>query len=167
MKKNLLIATILCSLVIPVLNAQEALPLGWHSTDIGAQDIPGSTSWDQEAEVFTLEGTGDQIFRPDNLHFAYAVQTGNFEIISLVSYVYGMGQMGYNFNPVEEAGVMIREDLSPFANTYYMSVLGGDGGIRYYVRNNDDLHKMNHPGEGAKGIQVPCWLKLKRIGKQL
>lgn len=145
--------------------AQEALPLGWHSTDIGAQDIPGTTSYDPEVHLFTLEGTGDQIFRPDNLHFAYTVQTGNFEIITLVSYVYGMSQMGYGVNPAEEAGIMIREDLSPFANTYYLSVVGGDkGGIRYYVRNNDDLDKMRHPGENASAMLVPTWLKLKRIG---
>jgi hypothetical protein len=165
MKKYLFIATILFLLALPGVYGQEALPLGWHSTDIGAQDIPGSTTWDPEAELFTLESTGDQIFRPDNLHFAYTVQTGNFEIITLVSYVYGMSQMGYDFSPREEAGVMIREDLSPFSNTYYLSVQGGDkGGIRYYVRNNDDLEKMRHPGEGASSMTVPCWLKLKRIG---
>lgn len=164
MKKKLCTAPLLFILALSASYAQGNLPVGWHATDIGSQSVPGSTTWDPDAELFTLESTGDQMFRPDNLHFAYTVQTGNFEIITLVSYVYGMGQMGYNFNPLEEAGVMIREDLSPFSNTYYLSVQGGDGGIRYYVRNNDDLDKMNHPGEGAKGIQVPCWLKLKRIG---
>ena len=165
MKKKLFIASILFSLALPAVDAQEALPLGWHSTDIGSQDIKGSTTYDQDAELFTLESTGDQMFRPDNLHFAYTVQTGNFEIITLVSYVFGMGAMGYSFSPLEEAGIMIREDLGPFSNAYYMSVVGGDkGGIRYYVRNNDDLDKMRHPGEGASSMLVPCWLKLKRIG---
>ncbi len=166
MKKNLFITTILCSLALAGLKAQETLPLGWHSTDIGSLDIPGSTTWDPEAELFTLESTGDQSpgFRPDNVHFAYTVQSGNFEIITLVSYVYGMGEMGYSFSPLEEAGIMIREDLSSFSKAYYMSVMAGDGGIRYYVRDHEDQDGMNHPGEGAKGMQVPCWLKLKRIG---
>ncbi len=165
MKKVLFIAAILASVSLLRTYAQEALPLGWHSTDIGSQSVPGSTTYDPEAEVFTLESTGDQIFRPDNLHFSYTVQTGNFEIITLVSYIYGMGQMGFNFSPWEEAGVMIREDLSPFAKTYYLSVVGGEkGGIRYYVRNTDDLDKNRHPGEGASSMVVPCWLKLKRIG---
>jgi len=166
MKKIFYIVPILLALTLPGVNAQEALPLGWHSSDIGSQDIPGSTTYDQEAELFTLESTGDQSpdFRPDNLHFAYTVQTGNFEIITLVSYVYGMGQMGYGLNPFEEGGIMIREDLSPFAKTYYMGVQGGEGGIRYYVRDSEDQDASNHPGEGAKGMEVPCWLKLKRIG---
>lgn len=166
MKEKLFIATILFSLAFPLLKAQELLPLGWHSTDIGAQDIPGNTTWDPDAELFTLEGTGDQApqFRPDNVHFAYTIQTGNFEIITLVSYIYGMGEMGYSLNPFEEAGIMIREDLSPFSKAYYMSVVAGDGGIRYYVRDHEDQDGMKHPGEGAKGMQVPIWLKLKRIG---
>jgi len=166
MNKKLFIATLLFLLALSGTDAQEMLPLGWHSTDIGSQDIPGSTAWDSEAELFTLISTGDQSpdFRPDNVHFAYAVQSGNFEIVTLVSFIYGMGEMGYSLNPFEEAGVMIREDLSSFSKAYYMSVLGGDGGIRYYVRNNNDQDGMNHPGEGAKGMQVPCWLKLKRVG---
>jgi len=165
MKKLLNVAIVLVAFSLLRINAQEALPLGWHSTDIGSQDVPGSTLYDADAEIFTIESTGDQIFRPDNLHFAYTVQTGNFEIVTLVSYVSGMGDMGFDVDPYEEAGLMIREDLSPFSNTYYLSVLGGTrGGIRYYVRNNDDLEKMNHPGEGARNMLVPCWLKLKRIG---
>ena len=75
MKKKLFIATILVALVLTGTHAQEALPLGWHSTDIGAQDIPGSTTWDPDAELFTLESTGDQVFGSDNVHFAYTVQT--------------------------------------------------------------------------------------------
>ena len=144
MKTNFLIAAILCFLILPWVNGQEALPLGWHSTDIGAQDIPGSTTWDPDAELFTLEGTGDQApgFRPDNVHLAYTIQTGNFEIVTLVSYVYGMGEMGYNLNPFEEAGIMIREDLSPFSKAYYMSVQAGDGGIRYYVRDHETQDGM-------------------------
>jgi len=98
------------------------------------------------------------------LHGILKLNSGNFEIVTLVSFIYGMGEMGYSLNPFEEAGVMIREDLSSFSKAYYMSVLGGDGGIRYYVRNNNDQDGMNHPGEGAKGMQVPCWLKLKRVG---
>ncbi|MFO7935678.1 MAG: T9SS type A sorting domain-containing protein [Bacteroidales bacterium] len=167
MKKIFITATALVTTFLLRVDAQEGLPLGWHATDIGSQSVPGSTTYDPEAEIFTLESTGDQIFRPDNLHFAYTVQTGNFEIITLVSYVYGMGAMGFDTDPFEEAGVMIREDLSPFSNTYYLSVLGGDrGGIRYYIRNNDDLEKRNHPGEGARNMLVPCWLKLKRIGNR-
>lgn len=167
MKKIFIITTTLVIMALPGIIAQEGLPLGWRATDIGSQDIPGSTAYDAEAEIFTLESTGDQMFRPDNLHFAYTVQTGNFEIITLVSYIHGMGSMGFRINPFEEAGVMIRENLSPFSNTYYLSVGGGErGGIRYYIRNNDDLAKLNHPGEGARNMLVPCWLKLKRIGNR-
>lgn len=144
--------------------AQESLPLGWYSTDIGSQSVPGTTAYDSESGVFTLTSTGDQLFRPDNLHFAFTVQEGNFEIITLVSYVSGMGDMGFDTEPYEEAGLMVRDDLGSFSNTYYLSALGGDGGIRYYVRNNGDLEGENHPGEGARDMQVPVWLKLKRIG---
>jgi len=146
------------------LHAQEGLPPGWHTTDIGSLSVPGSSEYDSDADIFTLEGTGDQIFRPDNLHFAYTIQTGNFEIITLVSFITGMGTDGYDVSPFEEAGVMVREDLGPFSKTYYLSVKGGDGGIRYYVRNDEDLDKSNHPGEGARDIAVPAWLKIKRIG---
>jgi hypothetical protein len=165
MRKLFSITTVLLVFSIHGVWGQEALPLGWHSTDIGSQSVPGSTIFDPDAEIFTIESTGDQIFRPDNLHFAYTVQTGNFEIVTLVSYISGMGDMGFDVDPYEEAGLMIREDLSPFSNTYYLSVLGGTrGGIRYYVRNNAELEKTPHPGEGARNMLVPCWLKLKRVG---
>ncbi len=163
MKKILVLGTIISVLMTPEIYTQEGLPIGWHATDIGSQDIPGSTVYDPASETFTLESTGDQVFGPDNLHFSYTIQTGNFEIVTMVSYVYGMGQMGFYAEPWEEGGVMVREDLSPFSKAYYISSVGGArGGVRYYIRNTGDIDKSLV--QGSRSAEVPCWLKLRRIG---
>lgn len=165
MKKILLIGALISAL-IPLKNyAQENLPIGWHAADIGSHDLPGSTVYDANTEVFTIQSTGDQLFGPDNLHFAYTLQTGNFEVITMVSYLSGMGQMGFYVDPYEEAGLMIREDLSPFSRAYYTSITGLQrASLRNYSRDIGDLKKLRLAA--TFNVYIPCWLKLRRIGNR-
>jgi hypothetical protein len=153
--------------------AQSSLPEGWHYKSMGKQEIEGYTEYNPETEVFTLYGTGDQMWQHlGNINFTYTVQSGNFEIVALISSMIGMNDYHANddvdFSPDEEAGLTIRGGLQPSSRAYSVAISGSDkGGVNLYVidgsGDNYIDRNVNLP-EGVTEVKSPYWLKIQRAG---
>src|SRR5688572_21596437 len=87
--------------------ADETLPSGWQSSDIGTVGAAGDASF--AAGAFTVQGAGADIWdAADAFHFAYKTMSGNFDIVAKVTSVEDIDRW-------TKAGLMVRNGLEPDA----------------------------------------------------
>jgi N-acetylneuraminic acid mutarotase len=103
----------------------STLPAPWMSGDIGDVGLAGSAT--QANNVYTLQGSGDDIFGSrDAFHFVYQPLQGDGEILARVTGV-------QNTDAWAKAGVMIRQSLSP-DSAHAMMVLTPAQGSSFQYR---------------------------------
>lgn len=82
-----------------------AVPAPWKSADIGKVGRPGTASYHPSAQVFTVQGSGDDMWGPtDGAQFVYVPLTGDG---SLSAHVASCDAT----HPYSKIGVMVRETL--------------------------------------------------------
>lgn len=91
------------------------------AADIGEPGQPGTTVYDSIKQIYTLTGSGDNIwFDKDQFHFAWKEMSGDFILRARVRFE------GEGINEHRKIGLMLRDDLS--ADSRHISaVVHGDG----------------------------------------
>ena len=111
---------ILITLVIGV-RAQNVIGIFNASTDVGKPKNAGSTVFEPSEQVYTLKGSGYNIwFGRDEFQYAFQKLSGDFILTGNFEFVSG------GIDPHRKVGWMIRESLDDDA-AHISSTLHGDG----------------------------------------
>ena len=103
--------------------AAAQTPLGYFesSGDVGEPALPGSTTYDAQAQTYTVVGAGSNMWAErDEFQFAWRKLSGDFIVRAHVSFV------GQGVDPHRKIGWMIREDLAA-DSPYVDAAIHGDG----------------------------------------
>jgi RHS repeat-associated protein len=128
----------------------STLPSPWLDQDIGSPGAAGSGNF--ASGVFTVQGSGGGFgggSTGDSFNFAYQPMTGDGSIVARVATV---------SNGLAQAGVMMRETLTPGSTTMFMSYWNTAGHLYYRTTTGAG---MNTTGSTAG---VPYWYKVTRSG---
>ncbi len=128
----------------------QPLPSSWLDADVGSVGLVGSATY--SGGTFTVKGSGAGVLgTADQMHFAYQPLSGDGTIVARIVSLAGSGA---------QAGVMIRETLSPGAANAYTA---------YYPNYT---YLFERPSTGANTSNqanyltatLPYWLELVRSG---
>jgi regulation of enolase protein 1 (concanavalin A-like superfamily) len=127
------------------------LPSVWTDGDIGAVGVAGSVSYANGA--FTVAGAGLGTFSStaDGIHFVYQPLSGDGTMIARVVSMQGSGSA--------QAGIMIRETLSPGASHVYLF----DYSSTIYLTERTSTGATSSYQSFGSGT-LPYWIKLVRSG---
>jgi hypothetical protein len=130
------------------------------NSDIGAPRLTGSSEYDKTSKVYTLKGSGYNIwFERDEFQFLYKELDGDFTLTADFEFE------GKGIDPHRKVGWMIRESLYDNAS-HVSAVLHGDGltVLQWRVKKGD---KMRDPEDEIfskeKNVQT---VQLRRKGKE-
>ena len=122
--------------------------------DVGAVGAGGSAGYDPAAGVYTVKGSGADIFGyADEFRFAYTTLTGDGQIVARVN-----SFPASHFSA--KAGVMIRETLAAGSKNAFIGVTPGNG-VMFQRRTGTNGGTSSVK---AAGITAPHWVKLVRSG---
>ena len=127
--------------------------------DVGGQPLAGSTQFDAASGVFTLTGSGGEIyFAEDQFHYANVLFTGDGEIRARVRSL-------DNTNPWAKAGVMIRESTATGSRHAMMTVTPPAAGNGYGFVSRSTLNGLaNYVQVGNLNAVPNNWVRLVRSG---
>jgi RHS repeat-associated protein len=132
-----------------------ALPSGWSDSDVGAVGVAGSASYANGKLTVTGAGQFIATSTADQMHFAYQSLSGDGTIVARVVSVHGTS--------TNQAGIMIRETLSPGATTVLADFEPSNYSYSYcYYRTTTGTAGTYNLL--AAGATAPYWLKLVRSG---
>ena len=153
MKKRILIGALAIYLV-PLCHAQSLGMFAGHS-DVGSVLHAGSAAYDSSKSVYTLTGSGENMWSTaDAFQFAWKKISGDVEISADVSFLNSGG------NPHKKAVLMLRQSLD--ADSVYADVaLHGNGLTSLQYRDE----KGGTTSEVASNISAPARLRITRVGK--
>ncbi|MCG9971968.1 TolB family protein [Christiangramia crocea] len=128
--------------------SQNDLGIFKFNRDIGDPDHKGSVSYDSNGQVYTLNGSGYNIwFERDEFNYLYNEVEGDFIITANFEF------LGKGVDPHRKTGLMIRESEAEDAS-HASAVLHGDGlttmqwrrseGDEMQVENNEIRSPKNH-----------------------
>jgi len=141
------------SLTLTIAMATSPLPPGWWDGDVGSVAFAGGASFNNG--TFTITGSGQSIFNnADGMNFAYQLLSGDGTIVARVRTAQG--------STFPEAGVMIREALTPGSAHAYVSYEPFPGPSIY-------LYSRSTTGGATASQTTPItglsyWVKLVRSG---
>ncbi len=124
----------------------------WTTSDIGAVGQAGSASWNSATGVFTVTGSGADIWNAaDAFRYVYRGMTGDGQIVARLNSITGTGW--------QKAGVMIRESLA--AGSRFADIVGSpNNNLSFQWRTVTD---GGCGGQSIAGLP-PRWFKLARTG---
>jgi Tol biopolymer transport system component len=122
------------------------------ATDIGDVSNTGSTMYNEDAQVYSLKGSGYNMwFDRDEFHFAWKKMSGDFLLRSHATFV------GEGVDPHRKMGVIIRSGLE--TNAAYVDVaIHGDGLTSMQFRRADG----DSTEEVSSGLTAPDIIQLER-----
>jgi TolB protein len=121
MKTILLIFSMMMTIASSARAQDLSIGIFNHSSDVGNPAVKGSSSYDQESQVYTLKGAGYNIwFNRDEFHFLHNKLKGDFILTANFEFV------GKGVDPHRKVGWMIRESLDEDAS-HISASLHGDG----------------------------------------
>ena len=139
----------------PPADAQQPLPNGWHSLDIGPVGSNGSAT--HSAGTYTVEGAGADVWgSSDAFHYAYRTLAGDGTITARVRSVAGSQAW-------TKVGVMIRASTSANAAHAFMLVSTGKG--LAFQRRTSTGSLTTHASAGSGS--APQWVRLTREGSRI
>jgi xyloglucan-specific exo-beta-1,4-glucanase len=126
----------------------------WTSDDVGAVGVAGGASVNPATGVFTVDGSGDNIYgTADAFHFVDTPLYGNGQIVARVASV-------ENTHFQAKAAVMIRQNLTAGSAHATVSITPGYG-IEFLRRTTSGGTTTNTV---TSGLVAPYWLRLDRTG---
>ncbi len=123
-------------------------------TDIGNPKLKGSTKFDDSRQIYTLTGSGLNIWaNADEFHFASVKLTGDFILTTSCRFE------GAGANPHRKMGLIIRENLTP-GSRYADAAVHGEGltSLQYRTKNDDVTDEIK------AGLTAPDVIQLERKG---
>lgn len=123
-------------------------------TDIGNTKLKGSTQFDDSRQVYTLTGSGLNIWaNADEFHFASVKISGDFIMTTFCRFE------GAGVNLHRKMGLIIRENLNP-GSRYADAAIHGDGltSLQYRTTENDITSEIK------AGLTAPDVIQLERKG---
>jgi regulation of enolase protein 1 (concanavalin A-like superfamily) len=130
--------------------AAQTLPAGWTGTDIGQPLIHGSAQ--HVGDTLDVTGAGGGIGgSPEGFHFVYLPISGDVDVSVFVKSFDAT-------DPLAQAGLMIRESLSPDADYAYVFASGGQQ-ANFLMRARDGLKLYRVPSS-----EPGMWIRLLRRG---
>ena len=147
-----------CFIMMMLMNSAETFsqPHGvfGNVTDIGKSGLKGSTKFDDSHQIYTLTGSGLNIWaNTDQFHLASVKLEGDFILTTFCSFE------GKGANPHRKMGLMIRENLNP-GSTYVDAAVHGDGltSLQYRTKENDITNEVKAV------LTAPDVIQLERKG---
>ena len=138
--------------------AEDTLPSGWESTDIGSPGQAGSAAYDPQTSVFTVQGGGVDVWdQADHCQLLYQERSSSLDIRARVSSV-------QNTNAWAKAGVEIRATTDA-GSIHAMLVATPGNGVAFQFRSNTNDY-MTHSGAGAASFPN-AWVRLIRNGNTI
>jgi hypothetical protein len=133
---------------------QNALGLFAERTDVGNVSRPGACAYDAEQQIYTIEGSGANIWHDhDDFCFVWKRITGNFIVSARASFV------GAGVEPHRKLGWMVRASLDTAAANINTGI-HGDGLTTIQFRRTSGA-----PTEEVRfGIAGPDVIQLERKG---
>ena len=128
------------------------------STDVGAQPIKGSTSFNPETGEYTVTGSGTDIWaRADEFHYLWREMSGNFAVTATTKFL-------TEGNPHRKASIMLRKDLEGDSAFVHLAIHGdGMPSVQFRSAKGDTVNTLDFP-IGGPGIWT---LKLVRQGSAI
>ena len=123
-------------------------------TDVGNPNLKGSTKFDASKQVYTLAGSGLNMWaKGDQFHFASVPMNGDFILTTFCKFE-GKGVVLHR-----KMGLIIRESLEP-GSRYADAAIHGDGltSLQYRVKENDETLEIKAP------LTAPDVIQLERKG---
>jgi TolB protein len=123
-------------------------------TDIGSPKLKGSTKFDKSGQVYTLTGSGLNVWaNTDQFHFASVKMSGDFILTTFCRFE-GAGAVLHR-----KMGLMIRENLNP-GSRYADAAVHGDGltSLQYRAKENEITSEVK------AGLTAPDVIQLERKG---
>ncbi len=156
MVRLLTIAT--CFIIMMLMNSAESIAQNHGAftnvSDIGNSKLKGSTRFDEFLQIYTLTGSGLNIWaNADEFHFASVKMTGDF-ILTTFCRLEGKG-----VNLHRKMGLMIRENLKT-GSRYADAAIHGDGLTSLQYRIKED----NETSELKAVLNAPDVIQLERKG---
>jgi regulation of enolase protein 1 (concanavalin A-like superfamily) len=129
----------------------QPLPVSWLDQDVGSVGLAGSAGYANG--TFTVAGAGQGTFstNSDGFHFVYQPLAGDGTIIARVVSLQGSSSA--------QAGIMIRETLSPGANHVYLFDYSS---TLFMTERTSTGASSSYQSLG--GVTLPYWIKLARSG---
>lgn len=132
-KSLLFLVLVLISLYNCRMKQQETIPgIFQESANIGELKFPGDIQYDSESEVYTLKGSGTNMwYDQDEFFFVWRKLKGNMILSTQINFV------GEGADPHRKTGIIIRESLEP-GSPYVSAAYHGDGLVSMQYRSDKD-----------------------------
>ncbi|MEP0366894.1 MAG: T9SS type A sorting domain-containing protein [Cyclobacteriaceae bacterium] len=140
-----------------VVNEEPGLLAPWENTDIGSVGIAGSTSSTTNGSLFTLTGSGTNIWGTSD-EFQYAYQSINVED-AWVEIICKVQSITPDQDDYVKAGLMFRETLDDDAK-HAMIYVTPESGNAFQYRSS----VAGSCSKTSNATSIDRWLKLKRVG---
>ena len=127
------------------------LPSVWSDGDIGSVGVAGSASYSNGTFAVSGAGSGTMITSADSFHFVYQPLNGDGIIVARVLSVQG--------SSAAQAGIMMRETLSPGANHIYLFDYSSQ-----LLLTERTTTGTSSSYTSAGSVTLPYWIKLTRTG---
>lgn len=127
------------------------LPSVWSDGDIGSVGVVGSASYSNGTFAVSGAGSGTMITSADSFHFVYQPLNGDGTIVARVLTVQG--------SSAAQAGIMIRETLTPGANHVYLFDYSSE-----LLLTERTTTGSSSAYQYAGSATLPYWIKLTRSG---
>ncbi len=130
-------------------------------SDVGVRRVPGHTSFDPEAQTYTVTGSGHNIwFKQDEFHFASLKITGDFMLTAQASFL--PSPLGEGVNPHRKWGVMFRRSLDT-DSVHAEAAVHGDGltSLQYRPAVGVDMLEV------TAALSAPAVVQLERSGPDI
>jgi Tol biopolymer transport system component len=127
------------------------------ANDIGKSKLKGSTKFDEAQQVYTLTGSGLNMWaNADEFHFASVQLTGDFILTTFCRFE------GKGVNLHRKMGLIIREDMNS-GSRYADAAVHGDGltSLQYRAKGNDVTSEIK------AGLTAPDVIQLERKGDSI
>lgn len=156
MKKIICSSFLLWSIAFQLFAQQYDNSLGIFQSncDVGNVQLPGATFYDLEKQIYTLEGSGTNIwFDQDEFQYAWKKIKGDFILTAQVEFV------GEGIDPHRKLGWMVRESLDA-SSPHVSAVIHGDGLTSFQYRQTSGKNMS----EKKLDIKAPNVVRLMRKG---
>ncbi|MDX1618468.1 MAG: hypothetical protein R3224_06760 [Balneolaceae bacterium] len=149
-----LLGTLLTTLLIasPILAQEGEVGIFQGRADIGDVGQAGSTGYDAKSQVYTLEGSGDNMwFGEDAFHYLYRKISGDFILRTRAEFLENKGESNFH----RKMGWVVRTSLDP-GSPHVNAALHGNGlaALQFRRSPGDSTYEIRSAVTGADVVQL-------------